>query len=91
MSLGYLKHMFDKGTSVKPTGTLNLQCYVDADFCGLYKREPDVAPMSAKSPTGLIIVPDGVPLFWKSQPQHEIALSTVENKYSVPYPMKTRC
>jgi hypothetical protein len=76
----YLKRTFDKGTIVKPTGTLNLQCWVDADFCGLYYRKPDAAPVSAKSCTGLIIALGGVPLFWKSQLQHKIALSTVESK-----------
>jgi hypothetical protein len=81
MILRYLKRTFDKGTIVKPTGTLDLQCWVDADFCGLYRREPDDAPVSAKSRTGLIIALGGVPLFWKSQLQHEIALSTVESEY----------
>lgn len=81
MILRYLKRTHDKGTIVKPTGTLNLQCWVDADFCGLYKREPDATSISAKSRTGFIISLGGVPLFWKSQLQHEIALSTVESEY----------
>jgi hypothetical protein len=81
MILRYLKRTFDKGTIVKPTGTLDIQCWVDADFCGLYKQEPDAAPISAKSRTGLIIALGGVPLFWKSQLQHEIALSTMESEY----------
>jgi hypothetical protein len=38
MILRYLKRTFDKGIIVKPTGTLDLQCWVHADFCGLYHR-----------------------------------------------------
>jgi hypothetical protein len=81
MILRYLQRTHDKGTIVKPTGTLDIQCWVDADFCGLYRREPDAAPNSAKSRTGIVITLGGVPLFWKSQLQHEIALSTVESEY----------
>jgi hypothetical protein len=45
----YLSHTWDKGTIVKPTNTLQLDCYVNADFAGLYKRDPDASPTSAKS------------------------------------------
>jgi hypothetical protein len=44
----YLSHTWDKGTIVKPTNTLQLDCYVDADFAGLYKCDPDASPTSAK-------------------------------------------
>ena len=30
----------DKGTIICPTGTLQLDCYVDADFAGLHGCEP---------------------------------------------------
>jgi hypothetical protein len=32
----YLHRTSDKGTIVCPTGTLQLDCYVNADFAGLY-------------------------------------------------------
>jgi hypothetical protein len=68
---------------VKPTNTLQLDCYVDADFAGLYKCDPDGAsPTSAKSRLGFIILLGGVPLVWRSQRQSEISLSTLESEYS---------
>jgi hypothetical protein len=79
MILHYLRCTLDKGTIVTPTGSLDLQCGVDADLCGLYHHEPDAVSVSAKSPTGLIIALGGVPP--KSQLQHGIALSTVESEY----------
>lgn len=78
----YLKRTSDKGTIVRPTGDLSINCYVDADFSGLYGRDPDYAPSSAKSRTGYIITLGGCPILWKSQLQTEISLSTLEAEYS---------
>jgi hypothetical protein len=78
----YLSHTWDKGTIVKPTNTLQLDCYVDADFAGLYKCDPDASPTSAKSRLGFIISLGRVPLVWRSQLQSEISLSTLESEYS---------
>jgi hypothetical protein len=79
----YLSHAWDKGTIVKPTNTLQLDCYVDADFAGLYKCNPDASPTSAKSRlSSFIISLGGVPLVWRLQIQSEISLSTLESEYS---------
>ena len=78
----YLKRTYDKGLIVIPDGTLNLTCYVDADFAGLYRREPDESPNSVRSRTGYIILLGNCPLTWKSQLQSEIALSTLEAEYA---------
>jgi hypothetical protein len=78
----YLSRTWDKGTIVKPTNTLQLDCYIDADFAGLYKCDPDASPTSAKSRLGFIISLGGVPLVWRSQLQSEISLSTIESEYS---------
>ena len=78
----YLKRTEDKGTIVTPTGTLALDCYVDADFAGLHGRDPDYSASSAKSRTGYIIMLGGCPILWKSQLQTEISLSTLESEYS---------
>ncbi|KAI2494002.1 hypothetical protein MHU86_20533 [Fragilaria crotonensis] len=79
----YLLHRTsDMGMIVKPTGTLNLDCYVDADFAGLHGRDPDRSPTSAKSRTGYIITLGGCPILWKSHLQSEISLSTLEAEYS---------
>jgi len=78
----YLHRTSDKGTIVRPTGDLSVDCYVDADFAGLHGRDPDYAPSSAKSRTGYIISLGGCPILWKSQLQTEISLSTLEAEYS---------
>lgn len=78
----YLYGTKDKGTVVKPTGKLDLQLYVDADFAGLYKREPDTDANAARSRTGYILILGGFPLIWKSHLQTEISLSTLEAEYS---------
>jgi len=78
----YLFRTADKGTIVKTTGKLELDCYVDADFAGLYCCESDENPTSVKSRTGYIILLGGFPLVWKSQLQTEISLSTLESEYS---------
>ena len=78
----YLKRTYDKGIIVMPDGSLNLACYVDADFAGLYRREPDDSPNSVRSRTGYIILLGNCPLTWKSQLQSEIALSTLEAEYA---------
>ena len=82
MIIRYLQRTKDMGTIVKPTGTLLLDCYVDADFAGLYRRDPDSSPTSAKSRLGFIITLGGAPLIWKSQLLSEISLSTQEVEYS---------
>ena len=78
----YLHKTADKGTIVKLTGDLSLDCYVDADFAGLHGRDPDYSASSAKSRTGYIITLGGCPILWKSQLQTEISLSTLESEYS---------
>jgi hypothetical protein len=78
----YLQRTYDKGMIVKPTGDLTLDCYVDADFTGLHRRDPDSSPSSAKSRTGYIITLGGCPILWKSHLQSEISLSTLEAEYS---------
>ena len=77
----YLSKTKDQGIIVKPTNELALDCYVDADFAGRYGRDPDDDPTSVKSRTGYIIKLGGCPVFWKSQLQSCIALSTAEAEY----------
>jgi len=77
----YLAGTRDKGVIVRPDGTFNLDTHVDADFAGLWKREPDVDPASARSRYGYIITFGGMPLVWKSQLISEICLSTLHAEY----------
>jgi hypothetical protein len=48
MIVWYLHCTSEMGTIVKPTGTIALDCYVDADFAGLFHRDPDREPSSVK-------------------------------------------
>ena len=77
----YLSKTRDKGIIVRPSVEFSLDCFVDADFAGRYGRDPDTEPTSVKSRTGYIIKLGGCPVFWKSQLQSSIALSTAEAEY----------
>ena len=78
----YLAGTIDKGMILKPQGNLKLEMFCDADFAGLYKRDPDRSVDSARSRTGYIVKLSNCPLVWKSHLQTEVALSTLEAEYS---------
>ena len=78
----YLKGTRNEGMILRPSGTLDLDLYVDADFCSLHGRENEKDPNSARSRTGYIILLSNCPLIWKSQLQTHISLSTLEAEYS---------
>jgi hypothetical protein len=82
MIVRYLARTSNKGTVAKPTGSLLIDCYVDADFALLYSKDPDSSRSSAKSRLGYVITLGGVPLIWKSQLIQEICLSTTFAKYN---------
>ena len=71
----------NRGTIVKMSQEMNLECFVDADFAGLFKADPMVESTSAKSRSGYIIRFAGTPLIWKSKLQTRTALSTLESEY----------
>ena len=77
----YLARTIDQGTTIMPSQTLAIDCYVDADFAGLFQRDPSDSPSSAKSRSGYLIKLGNCPLIWKSQLQPTIALSTAEAEY----------
>jgi hypothetical protein len=45
----YLKHTRDKGLVLKPTNSLDIDCYVDANFAGLWGYEDKDDPACVKS------------------------------------------
>jgi len=65
----------------KPAAELALDCYVDADFAGLWKVENKDDPVYVNSRTGYVLMLGGRPLTWASRLQSEIALSTTEAEY----------
>ncbi len=78
----YLKGTHDKGYFLCPNASaLNLDCYVDADFAGLWTLPTSHDPSSVKSRTGYVLTFVPCPLFWLSKLQSEIALSTTEAEY----------
>ena len=60
---------------------LSLDLFADADFAGLFASEDRKDPISVKSRTRVLLTLGGVPIFWSSKLQTEIALSTLEAEY----------
>ena len=77
----YLSATRDKGLIMKPSSTMNIDLYADADFAGLWNSEDEMDPICVKSRTGFLITLGKVPLIWGSRLQSEIALSTMESEY----------
>jgi hypothetical protein len=78
----YLRGTAEKGLIFKPTGRLSVDCYVDADFAGLWPHEDKQNPDCVKSRTGYVTKVAGCPAFWGSRLQGTIALSTMEAEYT---------
>ena len=77
----YLIGTKDKGLILSPSQTLEVDCYVDADFAGLWSVEDPNDSICVKSRSGHLIMFMGCPLLWKSKLQTQIALSTMEAEY----------
>jgi hypothetical protein len=77
----YLKGTRDKGMIFRPTDDWKIDCYVDADFCGLWGSEDPEDPIVTKSRTGYIITLAGCPLMWVSKLQTETSVSTMMAEY----------
>ena len=68
---------FDTGKKGDP---LQMDCYVDADFAGLFNIEHNDDPVSSKSRSGFVIFLGNCPIIWQSRLQGETALSTTESE-----------
>ena len=77
----YLKGKMDKGIIMTLQDTMQIDCYVDADFAGLWNYEDSADPTSVKSRSGYLFTLGGCPIAWTSKLQSEIALSTMESEY----------
>ncbi len=80
----YLKGTADMGLILSPYETLMLRidCFVDADFAGLWGYENRHDPVCVKSRTGYILFISGCPVHWISKLQTDIATSTMEAEYN---------
>lgn len=77
----YLHGTRDEGLILRPSKELRVDCYVDADFAGLFGTEDVHDPICAKSRSGYVITVANCPLMWVSKLQTEIALSTQHSEY----------
>ncbi len=75
--LRYLVGTADKGIEFIPDLSAGLDCYVDADFAGLWGYEDDQDPVSVKSGTGFTLTLFGCPIIWSSKLQVEQTLSSM--------------
>ena len=79
-----LKGTRDKGliwNPSSPTQGLDIKCYVDSDFAGLWNCEDIDDPHCTRSRTGYIITVNNCPVIWKSKLQSLNTLSTMESEY----------
>jgi hypothetical protein len=77
----YLKGTRNRGLVFRPRDDWKIDCYVDADFCGLWGAEDPDDPVVAKSRTGFILTLAGCPLMWVSKLQTEVSVSTMMAEY----------
>jgi hypothetical protein len=86
----YLQGTRDKGYFfLYPNNTKNLDCYVDADFAGLWNPDEAEDPTTLKSRTGYVITFCGCPVLWASKLQTEIAYQQQKpNKLRYPKPCR---
>jgi hypothetical protein len=77
----YLQGTKDGGIIMRPSKNVKLDCYVDADFAGLWGKDDSNDNTSVRSRTGFYIVLGNIPVLWCSKLQTEVALSTMEAEY----------
>jgi hypothetical protein len=80
----YLKGTKNRGLIFNPDKSkeVNIDCYVDADFAGMWGYEDEQDPSCVKSRTGFVIFIQGCPVVWKSKLQTDVATSTMESEYN---------
>jgi hypothetical protein len=81
----YLKDTGDNGLILHPKnhkGWLDIECYVDAYFVGLWGFEDKQDQSCVKIQTGYVIFIADCPVLWVSRLQTDITTSTMEAEYS---------
>ena len=77
----YLKGTVNKGLILNPKESFEVDCFVDADFAGLWPHEDKLDPTCVRSRTGYVICLADCPIVWKSRLQETIATSTCMSEY----------
>jgi len=78
----YLKKTADEGLILCPSSEFDLECYVDADFAGLWPYEDKQDLSCVKLRSGFVICVPDCPVIWSSKLQTDIATSTMEAEYN---------
>lgn len=78
----YLKATRTQGLILRPTDSLDMDVYVDSDYCGLWNAEDKHDPSCVKSRTGYVICIANCPIIWISKLQSCISLSSMEAEYN---------
>jgi hypothetical protein len=78
----YLLKTENEGLIYTPLDEFAIDCFVDADFAGLWGYKNPLEPSVAKSRTGFVICIANCPVIWTSKLQSSIALSTMEAEYN---------
>jgi hypothetical protein len=66
---------------LNPLDSFEIECFVDADFAGLWSYEDPNDPVCVRSRTGFVICLCGCSVSWVARLQTNIALSTMESEY----------
>ncbi len=79
----YLKGVLDNedGLLLSVDSKMELNCYRDADYAGLWTFEDSQDPVCVRSRTGYVATLGNCPVMWCSKLQTEIACSTLEAEY----------
>jgi hypothetical protein len=77
----YLLQTSKRGLEFVPKPEEGLDCWVDADFCGLHGYEDEQDPVSVRSRTGFVLTLCGCPILWSSKLQTDICLSSTAAEY----------
>ena len=80
----YLQDTKTQGLEFTPTPLdqdLQLDLYVDSDFCGLFDAEDPLDPISSRSRSGFVFFLGECPVHWVSTLQSLATLSSTESEY----------
>ena len=75
----YLKVICTTFIMISPLNEFRVDCYVDADFVGLWQVEDEQYHIYEKSRSGHLITFMRSPIQWTSRLQTDISLSTIES------------
>jgi hypothetical protein len=76
----YLKGTANMGFIMRKSDHVRLDCWVDADYAGLWNPDTPNVASNLRSRTGFLLTLGDTPVLWCSRLQSEISLSTMESE-----------